>query len=229
MNSTIVKNFIQKNINKPNIFDEIILDIHNYNNTLNAYNMKDLKIKLNDKKIKGDLWEAFCYLYLKNILEHNDVWLYNDIPENVKNDLHLTKKDFGIDIVSKKNNDYFAIQCKYKKPSEKTQIVSWRALSTFYGIVTKTGPWKKHIIMTNVNGCAHIGKKTEFDKSICIKTFQSIKYFEWLKMAELDSMNVIINDNLNVIINDNIKKDKIINDKEEIRLKRLEFYEKMDK
>jgi predicted helicase len=89
----------------------------------------------------------------------------------------------GIDLISKYENQYYAIQCKYRKPQGKTQVISWKSLSTFYAMVAKSGPWKKHITMTNVNGCRHIGEKTEKDWSICIGTFRNINHFDWLKIC----------------------------------------------
>lgn len=210
-NIDLIKQFIYKNINsQSNIFDCIINEIENKTTNSIAHTIEELKLKYN-KKIKGDLFEAFCWIYIKYILKHDEVWLYKDIPLDIKNQLSLTINDYGIDIVSKKDNDYFAIQCKYKKPSDKIQIISWRSLSTFYGLVSKTGPWLKHITMTNVNGCKHIGQKSYKDLSICIGTFRNINHFDWL--------NIINKEN-------NIKNNIKIVDKEEIRLKRLSYYNK---
>jgi len=101
----------------------------------------------------------------------------------LKAQLHLPKNDYGIDIISKKGDGYYAIQCKYRKPQNKTQVISWKSLSTFYAMVVKSGPWIKHITMTNVNGCRHIGEKTDKDWSICIGTFRNINHFDWLKIC----------------------------------------------
>lgn len=50
-------------------------------------------------------------------------------------------------------------------------------------MVVKSGPWIKHITMTNVNGCRHIGEKTDKDWSICIGTFRNMNHFDWLKIC----------------------------------------------
>jgi len=203
----IVKN-IQTNNNK---FDCLMREVENYIEGGTAHNMTELKEKANNKKKKGDLFEAFCFLYLEIVLNHEQVWFYKDFPKELKEQFHLTKNDYGIDLLSKKGGHYYAIQCKYKKPQDKVQIISWRALSTFYAIVVKTGPWLKHITMTNVNGCKHIGEKTEKDWSICIGTFRKIDHFMWLKMSNIEESETVI-------------ENKIITDKEIMRNKRVAYF-----
>jgi len=203
----IIKN-IQTDNNK---FDCLMREVENYIEGGTAHNMTELKEKANNKKKKGDLFEAFCFLYLEIVLNHEQVWFYKDFPKELKDQFHLTKNDYGIDLLSKKGGHYYAIQCKYKKPQDKVQIISWRALSTFYAIVVKTGPWLKHITMTNVNGCKHIGEKTEKDWSICIGTFRKIDHFMWLKMSNIEESETVI-------------ENKIITDKEIMRNKRVAYF-----
>jgi len=207
----IAKNIQTDNNSTNNKFDILMREIENYIEGGTAHNMAELKEKANNKKKKGDLFEAFCFLYLEIVLQHEQVWFYKDFPKELKDQFHLTKNDYGIDLLSKKGDHYYAIQCKYKKPQDKVQIISWRALSTFYAIVVKTGPWLKHITMTNVNGCKHIGQKTEKDWSICIGTFRKIDHFMWLKMSNIEESEVVI-------------ENKIITDKEVMRNKRLAYF-----
>ena len=77
-------------------------------------------------------------------------------------------------------------------------------------MAVKSGPWVKHITMTNVNGCRHIGEKTEKDWSICLGTFRGIKHFDWLRLCCQQ-----YNAPLNAIE---------IPDKDELRLRRLERF-----
>jgi len=181
----IIVELLSKNVEcaDKNNFDCLMRDIENYIEGGAARNMIELKEKANNKKKKGDLFESFCYLYLQKILEHDEVWFYKDFPKELKDRFHLPKNDYGIDLISKKGDGYYAIQCKYRRPQEKTQIISWKSLSTFYAMVVKSGPWIKHITMTNVNGCRHIGEKTDKDLSICLGTFRSINHFSWLKLC----------------------------------------------
>lgn len=188
----IIREFVSKNIQtQENKFDCLMQEIEKYIEGAVAHNMTELKEKANDKKKKGDLFECFCFLYLQHVLNHDQVWFYKDFPKELKDQFHLTKNDYGIDLLSKKDNHYYAIQCKYKKPQDKIQIISWRSLSTFYAIVVKTGPWLKHITMTNVNGCKHIGEKGEKDWSICLGTFRNIDHFSWLKISDTTEQEII--------------------------------------
>jgi len=206
----IIIDLISKNIDtNDSKFDILMKNIESYVEGVSASNMAELKEKT--KKKKGDLFESFCFLYLHKILEHDSVWFYKDFPVELKSQFHLTKNDYGIDLISKKGDGYYAIQCKYRKPQDKVQVISWKSLSTFYAMVSKSGPWVKHITMTNVNGCRHIGEKTDKDWSICIGTFRGINHFGWLKMIDSESEFEVS------------KPTEILN-KDELRNKRLEFY-----
>jgi len=180
----VLKGLIHKSINKDtNTFDGLMQEIETYIEHGTATTMAELKEKANRTKKKGDLFESFCFLYLKHVLQHDDVWFYKDFPMDLKTVFHLPKQDYGIDLISKKGEGYYAIQCKYRRPQEKIQTIPWKSLSTFYAMVVKSGPWVKHITMTNVNGCRHIGEKTEKDWSICIGTFRKMDHFTWLKLC----------------------------------------------
>lgn len=192
INKCVNRNTINQNLDKDNLknINNERLIFESFINEIELYTMKpvhsiqELKDLNLNKKTKGDLWEAFCVLYCEKILEHDQVWLLKDIPEDIRKELHLLKKDFGIDIISKKGDDYFAIQCKYKKPSNKIQLIPWRSLSTFYGYVANINKFKKHIVMTNVNGCNHVGDKSDKDLTIAFGTFKNINHFDWMKLCD---------------------------------------------
>lgn len=214
----IIIDLISKNIDTDkNKFDILMMNIENYIEGNQATNMAELKEKAKDKKKKGDLFEAFCFLYLQKVLEHYQVWFYKDFPVELKVQFHLTKNDYGIDLISKKGDGYYATQCKYRRPQDKTQIISWKSLSTFYAMVSKSGPWVKHITMTNVNGCRHIGEKTDKDWSICIGTYRGMDHFKWLKLCD------ITNQERNIFTPLQISNAKVL-DIEELRNKRLNYF-----
>ena len=57
--------------------------------------------------VKGNLFENFCYIYLKRFREFDKVWMYKDIPLDIRNKLNLTTMDYGIDLVClDKHNNY---------------------------------------------------------------------------------------------------------------------------
>jgi hypothetical protein len=91
---------------------------------------------------------------------------------------------------------YYAVQCKYKKNKTiRRNILSWKALSTFYAICLKTGPYDKYIVMTTCEYVTHQVAKCDKDVSICIKSFQNITKDEWLSMCNLTRHINKISDN----------------------------------
>jgi hypothetical protein len=197
-----------------NLFDKFILECQTYYEKP-AHTLLEIKQRDN-KKMKGDIFEEFCVLYLKYIKEYQNVWLLKDVPDNILLELKMIRNDMGIDIIINHKNLFYAVQCKYKKGfSIKKNILSWKQLSTFYALCMRTGPFEKYIIMTNCDYTRHQGEKTCKDMSICLKTFQNIKKEDWLKMC--DKQGQVINnlDNLDTF-------NKL--DKEKIRELRLNYY-----
>ena len=197
-----------------NLFDEFIKECQKIYEKP-AHNFAEMR-KRDNKKIRGDVFEDFCVLYLKN--NYQNVWLLKDVPSEILEKLHMKRRDMGIDIVIETNdNNYIAVQCKYKKETSfRKNILSWKSLSTFYALCLRTGPWEKYIVMTNCIYTRHQGIKTDKDVSICLKTFQNITKDEWLKMCNVSG---------HVLIEDNDTKQN--NEKETIRNLRLKFYEKI--
>ena len=60
----------------------------------------------------------------------NKIWSCDDIPQNILDELSLPRQDQGIDIIAKTNEEeYWAIQCKYRKAANAT--ITKTDLSTF--------------------------------------------------------------------------------------------------
>jgi len=212
-----------------NLFDEFVLECQKWYSSP-AHSLVEMR-KRDNKKIRGDIFEEFCVLYLKNILKYEKVWRLEDVPDEILMKLNLKRRDMGIDIICESEGCYSAVQCKYKKHvSSRKHSVTWKELSTFYALCLRTGltetdlsqnqnnlnkPWKKYIIMTNCESITHMGKKTEKDQSICIGEFRNINKEDWIKMCGLvgNSLNTI-DQNQNIM------------SKEELRNKRLAFYSK---
>lgn len=227
--------------NPNNLFDEFINECQRSYETP-AHTFTEMRNR-NNKKIRGDIFEDFCVLYLKYIKGYPNVWLLKHVPDNILTKLTLQRKDMGIDIIVETNeNTYCAVQCKYKKhTSIKKNILSWTALSTFYALCLRSGPWDKYIIMTNCIYTRHQGKKTPQDLSICLKTLQNITKEEWLKMCSITA-NILNQETINEsIVNEETIKEPILNqqinvkqkknkskiiipDKEELRKLREKFY-----
>jgi predicted helicase len=169
-----------------NIFEELCILFKTYVNKP-ANNMAELKKRT--EKSKGTCFEIFCMLYLKQ--KGYECWMLKDISEELRLYLHLNKQDVGIDLIAKKNNFYYPVQCKFRSPTKdfkgrQVHRVTWRDLSTFLSLCERTGNkdgWKKHIIMTNADYCCWKGKKGEKDFTIGKKTLINLDRTFWYEMV----------------------------------------------
>lgn len=198
-----------------NLFDEFINECAKWYDKP-AHSITELRNRLN-KKLRGDIFEEFCVLYLLHIKKYEQVWRLEDVPEEVLIELALKRRDMGIDLIAKHDNGYYAIQCKYKKHSNaRKNSVSWKSVSTFYALCLRTGKqipseskkgereWQKYIVMTNCDFVRHEGEKTDKDLSVCIGTFRKISTDEWLSMCDIkgSKLNDTISKNENEYINE---------------------------
>jgi hypothetical protein len=182
--TSITEHYGNKTIN---IFDRVMEKCQFYYDRP-AHSLAEIKDKMNTK-LKGDIFEHFSYLYMIHVYGLSEVWLLKDIPLTHLTHLRLKRQDLGIDLIGKDNlNNWYAIQAKYRRPNKykPKNILGWKMLSTFQAIVSNSGPWKKHIVITNADYIRHVGKgKGPKDKSICLKTLQNITPLEWERMAGL--------------------------------------------
>jgi hypothetical protein len=187
MESTLHQIFLRTPLN---LFDEFIAECQRWYDQP-AHTFTEMRTRDN-KKIRGDIFEEFCVLYLKHVRGYSQVWRLEDVPDDILGGLSLKRQDMGIDIVCEKGGKYTAVQCKYKKHTgyKSKTIVTWKQLSTFYALVLRTGPWEKYIVMTNCDYVRHMGKKTPKDLSLCLKTFQNITTDQWVRMCGLEGHKV---------------------------------------
>ncbi len=181
-----------------------------------AHSFTEMRARDN-KKVRGDIFEDFCVVYLRHVRGYTNVWRLPDVPAEILETLSMKRQDFGIDIVAEKDGKYTAIQCKYKKQTGKTNIVTWKALSTFYALCMRTGPWDKYIVMTNCTYVRHMGKKTSKDLSICLKTLQKTTKEQWTRMCGLEEHKI-----------EEVKKVALPKTPEELRSMRLAFFKKKE-
>ena len=151
-----------------NLFDEFVAECQKWYNSP-AHTLTEMKTRDN-KKIRGDIFEAFSILYLKYVKCYKNVWLLKDLPIETLEKLNMKRQDMGIDIiVETEGGDFIAVQCKYKTPTGfKQNVLSWKTLSTFYALCLRTGPWSKFIVITNCIYTRHQGKKTPQDIYYCL-------------------------------------------------------------
>lgn len=177
-----------------------------------VHSMAELRT-MNNKKIRGDIFEEFAKLYFKHIYNNGleNVYLLHELPEEDRLYLNMEKQDLGIDLIAKDDDKYYAIQVKFRsrnKYKQKTGI-GWKQLSTFYALVNKTGPWFKHIIFTNADYVRHVGRKTKKDYSICRGTLLKLNHMDFVIMSQMEG---------------NVLKGKNEVDIDEMRRKRLERF-----
>ena len=144
------------------------------------------ELKKRGMKEKGDLWEAFCFLYLTATNAGGKVYRGVDAPAESK----LPKIDLGIDLVLiKADGNKIAVQCKYRHKRvptawRKKTLVTYKDLSTFLTLCAATGPWSQRLVMTNCDGVSWRGHKVSaMDKVLAIGTFQSIGMDTWKMMG----------------------------------------------
>ena len=179
-------------------------------------------------KTKGDLWECFCKLYLKNVKKYDEVWLLSELPDHLYEELSLAQRDYGIDIIAKNGDKYTAIQCKFKKPRPGLvpgtwipyNCVNWKELSTFYALCARTnnGKWQHQIVMTNTKYVRHMGKKTFKDRSYCRGSFAKLTHMDFVGLL---NKSVVVTNN-NVTNNNVTNQTKTI---DELRIARLKYFQ----
>ena len=151
-----------------------------------VHTLGDLK---NKSKKKGDIFEAFCYLYLTSCDGRmKEVWFLAHLPEDIRRRLHLGKRDMGIDLIGRgEEGEFYAIQVKYRKRRSdgRKNCIPWKELSTFHALAHRTGPFAKHIVFTNADYTRQMGKKQKKEETIAWKSLQKISHFSWLAMANL--------------------------------------------
>lgn len=177
---TQLESYIQLSLESQDIFDAFIKRCQLYYDRP-AHSISEIKDS-QSTKIKGDVFEHFAYMYFSRVKKWQ-VWFLKDLPKEIRDKLKLAKVDLGIDLIAQDQEKFYAIQAKYRKQNTRSKtVLGWKQLSTFYGIVSKTGPWKKHIVFTNADYIRHVGTKTILDKSICLGTLRGIKRHEWEEM-----------------------------------------------
>ena len=73
-----------------NLFDEFIKECQRWYSQP-AHTFTEMRTRDN-KKIRGDIFEDFCVLYLKEIRGYQDVWLLEDLPEDLLTSLSLKRR-----------------------------------------------------------------------------------------------------------------------------------------
>jgi superfamily II DNA or RNA helicase len=113
-----------------NILSDIIQGKQNWTDlksVLSMYNIDNREAGIKDTSA-GQIFEVFAKYYFLTAPEidglYSDVWLYDEIPLNIKAKLDLGTVEYGIDLLLKTIDDkYIAVQCKFK--NDETSKLNW--------------------------------------------------------------------------------------------------------
>ncbi len=152
---------IPKNIEKVSTFAE-------FHNNLSKYN----------SNIKGQIFEKFVKNIIKNHEEFNEinnVWLYSEIPEEIKQKYKMPTQDKGIDILIEKDDTYIPVQCKFTSSNKNITLTD---LSTF---ITQTYKMNLDIcyLFTNSYKIENVGDKMKKYDGNFFETLNSEKYYNF--------------------------------------------------
>jgi hypothetical protein len=179
------------------VFDHLVNSFQSSLSSVNSGSLSISKLTESGTKLKGDLFEEFCKIYLLKVKKFDQVFLLCEVPDDLLSKLGLHRRDFGIDLIAIKKSYnqselYYPVQCKFKKPHRdgiipntkfiRYNCVNFKELATFYLMCSKSGPWQKLIVMTNGKYVRHVGKKTEKDWSICLGSFRKLSCSQLLEM-----------------------------------------------
>ena len=208
-----VTRILSRLVSKPNdgLFDGIVSEFISYVDRP-VHSLQEMRDN-RSTKMKGDLFEAFCVLYLQR--KGYTVWLLKETPADILAHIGLGTFDVGIDLIARKNGRFSAVQCKFKRPRAgfvkgtwlPYNCVNWKEVSTFYSLCHRTqekAQWQHHIVMTNCKYVRRMGNATPYDKTFAYGSFSKLSVIETIDMIK----NVVKEDSEDVKKdNEDFKKD----------------------
>src|SRR3989344_6124146 len=128
--------------------------------------------KVEDTKVKGDLFEIFCEAYLSQLYPQNFKFVKR--LENIDDSALLKKlnlrisKDYGIDLIALTEADkIWTIQAKFRT----SNTLNWKELSTFFSSSEKAD---FKLVMGNLDKIYHPLAKIENFSSIINLSFRTL-------------------------------------------------------
>ncbi len=138
------------------------------------------------EKEKGDLFEFLTKQILITKPEYNsilkNVWLYNEVPTEIRDKLNLPPRDEGIDIIAEAiQGHYWAIQCKFKGHSESP---TYKELSTFAQLANN---YCKNISLALL---VHTGERGVQKYELLGENYSEIGLEFWLGLKDEDWLRI---------------------------------------
>ncbi len=129
----LIKEYATTEIISIDTFDKFLIDL----------DLRDEFFEHNVNKVKGFVFEYITkYDYLSRNLE---VYLFNEIPSDVRRLFNLGMKDNGIDLLYNENDEWISVQCKWR---EKTNLSIHK--NQILGFLEEAKQFNKRVLVTNV-------------------------------------------------------------------------------
>jgi predicted helicase len=143
--------------------------------------------KLDSDKLKGDIFEYFCKMYLMLVPEckknYKQVFLYSEIPEAMRVMLGLPEKDKGIDgIVIDNNDNITGFQSKFR--SNKNLMLSFGEMSTFIALTYQSKVNFGKVISNCIDVCDEIRNDNKFVNTLFDDLNCNCDYMFWSSVCE---------------------------------------------
>lgn len=142
-----------------------------------AFNsVQDIKKR---NQLIGRVWEEFCKEVLL-LRGYDEVLLLEEASEELLDRVGLGRRDVGIDLLARRGDEgWTAVQCKFRGRG----IITWQQISTFAALCARSGPFIRHLVMTNANYVKREGRGHFKDATMAKSTFTSLQRHEWLLLA----------------------------------------------
>jgi len=122
------------------------------------------------KAEKGYAFEELTRLHLLTdptfSTKISKVWHHSKVPIKIADELGLQHPEIGVDLIAQvKDGTYWAIQCKFHQ--DRTENVTYKELSTFFGITERKQTYSKishRLVCTSANGISHRVDKAHPEK-----------------------------------------------------------------
>src|SRR5574344_108929 len=139
---------------------------------------------------KFEIFAKYYFLFEPTVKDdYKNVWLYKEIPDEVKTFLNITNQDYGIDLVLEDfDNNFYAVQCKFRKNEE--EKLSWTKdrIGNLFGYSNKV---KSYIVFANTYDIDNISKTRE--------------NFYFLNVSDLQNLDTQFFSKIFLYIKENIK------------------------
>jgi superfamily II DNA or RNA helicase len=182
-------------MNKENqILIELLNGVENWSDLkvkLEKYNTSQTE-KTTKKTQAGKIFEVFTKYYLqtdpKKTELYKNVWLYDEVSTEIREELRLPSIDHGIDLLLRDfDNNFHAVQCKFK--NDETKSLSWSGdkIANVFALGTNC---HKIIVFTNASDTTSVAKAFELKfEQIAFDELNSIESELFYNILELAKGN----------------------------------------